>query len=164
MLRGQHGSSWGFPHCMHSANQIERLFISSYCIITSKKMCKIIHLFLRMWYIYIYIYIYTHTHIHTHTDTHIPPHTHTPWNITQPFKKKRNLAICSNLDISSGYYTKWNKSKLNMMWFHSYVEPKETNKTMWKQTQRYREQMDGCQKGGWVGKVRQVKGIRRTNL
>ena len=36
-------------------------------------------------------------------------HTHTQWNITQPYKTP-NLAICDNVDGSRGYHAKWNKS------------------------------------------------------
>ena len=51
-----------------------------------------------MWLIYIYIYIYIYTHTHTHN------------GILLSHKKEWN-AICSNMDTTRDYHTKWNKSK-----------------------------------------------------
>ena len=47
-----------------------------------------------------------------------------------------------------------NQRKTNTEWFYLYVESKKTkqtktNITRQKQSPRYREQTDGCQKGGW---------------
>ena len=36
--------------------------------------------------------------------------TYIQWKTTQSFKKKRNSAICNNMDGLGGYYAKWNKS------------------------------------------------------
>ena len=50
-------------------------------------------------------------HINKHTDTH----THSG---TLLYHKKRNFAICSNMDRLGGHYSKWNKSekdKYNMV-------------------------------------------------
>ena len=49
------------------------------------------------------IHIYIHTYIYTHT------HTHT-MNTTQP-KKEWNNVICSNMDATRDYHTKWSKSE-----------------------------------------------------
>ena len=62
-------------------------------------------------YTHTHTYIHKHTysgtlHIHTHTHTHI--HTYNG-NITQPWQKKRNLAICNSVNGHRGHYTKWNK-------------------------------------------------------
>ena len=54
-----------------------------------------------------------------------------------------------------GYYAKWNKSDREIVWFHLHIEPKKwTNITKWKQSHRYKEQTDGCQRGGWWGDER----------
>ena len=42
-----------------------------------------------------------------------------------PVIKEWNTAICSNMDEPVGYYTKWNKSKTNIIWHHLYVESKK---------------------------------------
>ena len=44
---------------------------------------------------------YIHTHTHTYIDRQTETHTHNG--------KKRNLAICNNMDVPWGYYIKWNK-------------------------------------------------------
>ena len=65
-------------------------------------------------------------------------------------KKQWNLTICDNMDGLEGSI-KWNKSvrERQIPWFHLYVESKEQNKwTKCKWIHRYREQADGCQKGG----------------
>ena len=55
--------------------------------------------------------------------------------------KEWNLAIWDNTDGPGGYYTsEISQSKTNTIWFHLYVEQKQTHK--------YGEQTDGCQEGG----------------
>ena len=49
-----------------------------------------------MWDIYIYIYICIHTHIH---------------KILLSHKKEWNNAICSNMDATRDYHSKWSKSE-----------------------------------------------------
>ena len=69
-------------------------------------------------------------------------------------KKERNLAICNNMVGSRGYYTKWNKSDrekqlpydINYMWN---VKNKTNEKTKWKQTHKYKEEINGCLPEGW---------------
>ena len=43
-------------------------------------------------------------------------------------KKEWNNATCSNIDGPRDYYTKWNKSKKNIRWYHLYVEFKKVIK------------------------------------
>ena len=38
--------------------------------------------------------------------------------------KRINNAICCNMDGSRDYHTKWNKSKINIIWYHFYLESK----------------------------------------
>ena len=59
------------------------------------------------------VYIYIHTHTHTHTQS----------NTTQPLKKQRKFAICSNMDGLGGYYSKWNKleRERHIVYYHLYV-------------------------------------------
>ena len=67
-------------------------------------------------------------------------------------EKERNCAIYDNVKRSGRYYAKWNLEKQN----------KWTNQTKWNQTQRYREQTGGFQRGGSSrGWVKRVKGIQR---
>ena len=47
--------------------------------------------------------MYTDAHAHTHT------HTHTHTGILLSCKKEWNNAICSNMDASRDYHTKWSK-------------------------------------------------------
>ena len=79
--------------------------------------------------------MYKHTHIHT-----------TEWNIILPLKE--NFAICDNIDRSRKHYVKCIKLEKDKDCMISLIYVNQTNKTKWKQTHRYREQMSGCQKGG----------------
>ena len=45
-------------------------------------------------------------------DTHIPPHTYIQWDISQPLKKERNIAICSNMDEPRVHHTKWRQRQV----------------------------------------------------
>ena len=51
------------------------------------------------------------------------------------------------MDGSRGFYAKWNKSdrERQIVYDLTYMgKVKKQNKTKWKQTHRYREQMGGC--------------------
>ena len=63
-------------------------------------------------------------------------HTYTQWNITQLWKW--NHAICSNIDGSRDYHTKWSKSKTNITRCCLYVESKKngTNEPILKRRNR----------------------------
>ena len=70
--------------------------------------------------------------IHTHTHTHTHKHTH-KGILLGP--KKRNNAICGNIDGPRGYYSKWSMSGrerqiygINYMWNIK----KHTNDTIYK--------------------------------
>ena len=71
-------------------------------------------------------------------------------------KKEWNLTICDSMSGPIGYYVKWNKSfrernlpyDFTYMWNLKYRINKQTKP---KQTHRYREQTDGCQRGGFWG-------------
>ena len=39
------------------------------------------------------------------------------------YKKEPNNAICSNMDVTGDYHTKWSKSERDI-WYHLYVESK----------------------------------------
>ena len=44
------------------------------------------------------------------------------------YKKEQNVAICSNMDGLGRHYAKWSKSdkeKKNIVWYHLYVESKK---------------------------------------
>ena len=71
-------------------------------------------------------------------------------------KKEWNNVICSNMDATRDWHTKWSKSKreeLITLWYHLYVESKimaQMNLSGKRNTHRHREQNCGCQ--GRVGK------------
>ena len=83
--------------------------------------------------------IYIHTQRHTNT--------HTIWNSTEASKE----IFCDSVDGPRAYYAKWvGQRKKNTVWFHLYVESKRqklTNIIKQKQSQRYREKIDSCQRG-----------------
>ena len=68
--------------------------------------------------------MYTHTHTHTHT------------HMMEYYAgiKEQNSDICSNLDEPRDYHTKWSKSKINIVWYHLFVESKknDTNELIYK--------------------------------
>ena len=60
--------------------------------------------------------------IHTYTYTY---YTHTQWTVSH--EKEWNITICSNMDMSRDYHTKWSKSEENDKYpmIHLYVESKK---------------------------------------
>ena len=77
-------------------------------------------------------------------------------------KKERNNVICSNMDATRDYHTKWSKSErekqipydITYMWNLKYDTMNLSMKQ--KQTHRHREQTCGCHgggsgEGGWTG-------------
>ena len=53
------------------------------------------------------------------------------YGVSFSHKEEWNTAACNNLDGSTRYYPKWNKSdrkKPNTIGFHSHIEPKKQNK------------------------------------
>ena len=72
-------------------------------------------------------------------------------------KKEQNNVICSNMDTTRHYHTKWSKSErerpipydITYMWNLKYA----TNESIYKQkqTHRPRDQICGCQVGGEEG-------------
>ena len=58
--------------------------------------------------------------MHTHM------HTHTPYGILLGHKNEWNSAICSNVEVPREYYVSFNGSKTNTVWYHLYVESKNT--------------------------------------
>ena len=85
------------------------------------------------------VYIYTHTHIQ--------------WNITQPLKKKWNLAK-HNMDRPRRHYAKWNKSEKYKHHMISLIcgiqkHNKLTNIIKLKQMHKYKEQMIARGEGFW---------------
>ena len=96
--------------------------------------------------------VYTHTHTHTNTGILFSP------------KKEWNNAICSNMDATRGYHTKWKKSErerqipydITYMWTLKY----NTNEPIYETEvdSRHREQTCGCQRGekvseGWTWRL-----------
>ena len=70
------------------------------------------------------------------------------------------------MDLEGIILSEINQTKTNTVWFHLNVESKNT-KQMNKQNQtyRYREQIDGCQRGGELpGGKNGWKKLRRTNF
>ena len=69
--------------------------------------------------------------------------------------KKWDFAICDNMDGYREYYANRNKSDKDEYHIISLlcgIYKNKTNKTVWKETHRYREQMGCLQRGGkWVG-------------
>ena len=55
------------------------------------------------------------------------PYRHS--GIPPSYDKERNPAICSSMDRLGGYYTKWNGSKTNTVWYHFYEELKKIQQT-----------------------------------
>ena len=70
------------------------------------------------------------------------------WNITQPLKKRRNIASCSNMDGPRDYHSKWSKSDrerqisydinlyMESRYKSTYLQNKQTH-GLWKQTYSY---------------------------
>ena len=42
------------------------------------------------------------------------------------FIKEWNIAVCSNMDGPKEYHTKWSKSKINIIWYHFYIDIKNS--------------------------------------
>lgn len=87
-------------------------------------------------------------------------HVHTHAGIVQEWKEQ-NLATC-NMVGPRGSYSKWNKSdrKTAYDFIHKWnlrKTNKRIKKTKQKLAQRYREQGDGCQRGGWSEMENKVK-------
>ena len=82
--------------------------------------------------IYIHIYIYN--------------------GILLSHKKEWNNATCSNMDGPRDYHTKWSKKKIDIIWYHLYVQYKISYKWTYLQTRnRHRKQTYGYQAGKRVG-------------
>ena len=79
-----------------------------------------------------------------------------------------NLAIYKNMNEPGGYYAKWNKSEKEKHCMISLIMwnlKTKTNIINQKQTNRYREQADGCQReGGWGVEWNKWGRLRGTNL
>ena len=85
--------------------------------------------------------------------------------ITLSYKKELSLVICNIIDLECIMLSEINQRKTNTIWFHSYVESKNTNITRQKQTNRYREQKVSCQKrGGWGRRVNRWGRLRDINF
>ena len=54
--------------------------------------------------------IHIHTHTHTHTYIYMYTNIHTHNGILLSYKKEWNNVICSNMDATRDYHTKWSKS------------------------------------------------------
>ena len=61
-------------------------------------------------------------------------------------KKKTSHFVIAWIDLVGIMLSEISQRKTNTMYFHSYVESKNQNKTQQKQTHRHRKQ-DGCQRG-----------------
>ena len=96
---------------------------------------------------------------HTRARTHTHTHTHTHTRISLSHEREGNIAICSNMDGSREYHSKWSisdKEKTNIIWYHLYVESKniiEMN-LYTKQKQTHRQKINfWLPKGKW-GRVK----------
>ena len=73
------------------------------------------------------------------------------------FEKEWNIAICSNMDGPTDYHSKWSQTKINIIWYHLYVESKNMIQmnliTKQKQTHRHRKQTYGYQRGKGGGGI-----------
>ena len=66
-------------------------------------------------------------------DTHTHTHTHTHSGILLSHKKEWNNAICSNMDGSRDYHTKWSKSdKYHMISLICGILKNDTNELIYK--------------------------------
>ena len=94
---------------------------------------------------YICICTYVHTHIHILLVYVLPKralHTYIYSEILSSYKNEWNFAIFNDIDGARDYNAKWNKSKKNIIWLHSYVEFKKQNKWV-KGRQRERKKNRG---------------------
>ena len=71
---------------------------------------------MKMWGVYIYIYIF------------VCIHTHTQWNLLS-YKKERKFSICRKkwIDLKGIMLSKVSQRKINLVWYHLYVESKTYN-------------------------------------
>ena len=74
--------------------------------------------------------------------------------------------IESRMNVESIMLSEISQRKTNTIRFHLYVESKEQSvQTKQKQTHRYREQRDGCHRGGWFGGLGEKgEGIEKYRL
>ena len=83
--------------------------------------------------------------------------------------KEWNLTISDSMNWPRGYYAMWNKSvkERQIPYDFTYMWNLKNNineKTRKRQTHRYREQTDGCERGGRLEVcVKKVKGLRSTD-
>ena len=97
--------------------------------------------------------------IHTHTHTH----THTRLEYYSTIKKEWNLAICNNMDGPRGY-SHWNVRERQILYDITYMwNLKNKTNEHNRNSHRYREQTDGCQRG-WGEWRREVREIKRYKL
>ena len=80
-------------------NVCKYIYLHTLHIFIYKYMSVWIYINVKMWYIYHGLYMYNPWYIYTHTE------------VLLSHKKEQNNTICSNMDITRDYHTKWGNSE-----------------------------------------------------
>ena len=88
-----------YIHIHVNMNVCKYIYLHTLHIFIYKYMSVWIYINVKMWYIYHRLYMYNPWYIYTHTE------------VLLSHKKEQNNTICSNMDITRDYHTKWGNSE-----------------------------------------------------